>query len=60
MMYTADMKLPHMLHAKVLFSMRPHARIVSIDTTRAEALPGVRAVITYKNTPNRYYSYNFL
>ncbi len=56
MMYTADMKLPHMLHAKVLFSTRPHARIVNIDTTRAEALPGVRAVITHKNTPNRYYN----
>ena len=28
MMYTADLKLPHMLHAKVLFSPRPHARIV--------------------------------
>ena len=56
MIYTADMKLPHMLHAKVLFSPRPHARILSIDTTRAEALSGVHAVITHKNTPNRYYN----
>ena len=56
MMYTADMKLPHMLHAKVLFSPRPHARIRSIDTARAEALPGVHAVVTHKNTPNRYYN----
>ena len=56
MMYTADMKLPHMLHAKVLFSSRPHARIRSIDTARAEALPGVHAVVTHKNTPNRYYN----
>ena len=56
MMYTADMKLPHMLHAKVLFSPRPHARIVHIDTSRAEALPGVRAVISHLNTPNRYYN----
>ena len=56
MMYTADMKLPHMLHAKVLFSTRPHARIRSIDTTRAEALPGVHAIVTHKNTPNRYYN----
>ena len=56
MMYTADMKLPHMLHAKVLFSPRPHARIVKIDTSRAEALPGVRAVISHLNTPNRYYN----
>ncbi|MEA4871140.1 MAG: molybdopterin cofactor-binding domain-containing protein [Christensenella sp.] len=56
MMYTADMKLPHMLYAKVLFSPRPHARIRSIDTSRAEALPGVHAVVTHKNTPNRYYN----
>jgi len=56
MMYTADMKLPHMLHAKVLFSTRPHARILSIDTSRAEALPGVHAVISHKNTPNRYFN----
>ncbi|HWQ96817.1 MAG TPA: molybdopterin cofactor-binding domain-containing protein [Clostridia bacterium] len=56
MMYTADMKLPHMLHAKVLFSPRPHARIVRIDTSRAEALPGVHAVITHLNTPTRYYN----
>jgi CO/xanthine dehydrogenase Mo-binding subunit len=56
MMYTADMKLPHMLHAKVLFSPRPHARIVRIDTSRAEALPGVHAVISHLNTPTRYYN----
>ena len=56
MMYTADLKLPHMLHAKVLFSPRPHARIRSIDTSRAEALPGVHAVISHLNTPNRYYN----
>lgn len=56
MMYTADLKLPHMLYAKVLFSPRPHARIRSIDTSRAEALPGVHAVISHLNTPNRYYN----
>lgn len=48
--FTTDLKLPGMLHAKVLRSPYPHARIVSIDTTEAEALPGVRAVATYKNT----------
>lgn len=56
MVYTADMKLPHMLHAKVLFCKRPHARIVSIDTSRAETLPGVHAVVCCKNTPQRYYN----
>lgn len=56
MIYTADLKLPHMLHAKVLFSSRPHARIRAIDTSRAEALPGVHAVVCCNNTPDRYYN----
>ena len=38
---------PGMLHAKVLRSPYPHARIVSIDTSRAEDLPGVHCVLTY-------------
>ena len=48
--YTADLKLPRMLHARVLRSPHPHARIVYIDTSEAEELPGVRAVITGKDT----------
>ena len=48
--FTTDLKLPGMLHAKVLRSPFPHARILSIDTAEAEKLPGVRAVATYKNT----------
>lgn len=43
--------LRRMLHAKVLRSPYPHARVVKIDTSRAEAVPGVRAVITHQNTP---------
>ena len=39
--------LPGLLHAKVLRSPLPHARIKSMDTSEAEALPGVRSVITY-------------
>ncbi|MGI6332844.1 MAG: xanthine dehydrogenase family protein molybdopterin-binding subunit [Zhaonellaceae bacterium] len=49
--YTTDMKLPGMLYAKILRSTHPHARIISIDTTAAEKLPGVKAVLTYLNTP---------
>ncbi|MCX5814765.1 MAG: xanthine dehydrogenase family protein molybdopterin-binding subunit [Proteobacteria bacterium] len=45
-MYTADMKMPNMLVAKVLRSPYPHARIVSIDTRRALRLPGVKAVVS--------------
>ncbi len=41
-----NMEMPGMLHCAILRSPHPHARIVSIDTRRAEALPGVRAVVT--------------
>jgi len=50
--YLDDIKLPNMLHGKILRSPHPHARIVSIDTSKAEALPGVKAVITAKDCPN--------
>lgn len=49
--YTVDVKLPGMLTAKMLRSPLPHARILNIDTSRAEALPGVKAVITGKDAP---------
>ncbi len=45
-LYTADLKLPRMLVGKVLRSPHPHARILNIDTSRAERLRGVKAVIT--------------
>jgi 4-hydroxybenzoyl-CoA reductase subunit alpha len=50
--YTDDLKRPGMLHAALLQSPRPHARIVHIDASRAERLPGVAAVLTAANTPN--------
>ena len=49
--YGADIHLPGLLHGKVLRSPHGHARIVSIDTTRAEALPGVKAVVTSRDLP---------
>jgi len=54
--YTADVYLPGCLHAKVLRSPLPHARIRSIDTSEAEKLPGVRAVLTHKNTIDTLYN----
>jgi CO/xanthine dehydrogenase Mo-binding subunit len=48
--YSSDMTLPGMLHAKILRSPHAHARIVRIDTSRAAALPGVRAVLSLENT----------
>lgn len=49
--YTGDIDLPGMLVARVLRSPHAHARIVSIDTSRAEAFQGVRAVITHRDAP---------
>ncbi|MFQ5875910.1 MAG: xanthine dehydrogenase family protein molybdopterin-binding subunit, partial [Dehalococcoidia bacterium] len=51
--YTADVMLPGTLVGKFLFSPHPHARIVSIDTSKAEAIPGVRGVITWRDLPDK-------
>ncbi len=47
--YAADFSLPGMLWCKVVRSPVPHARILNIDASRAERLPGVKAVITGKD-----------
>ncbi len=52
--YTDDIVLPGMLHGKILRSPHPHARIISIDTTLAEVLPGVHAVVTGKEMAVTY------
>ena len=52
--YGADVKLNGLLYGKVLRSPHPHARIRSIDTNKAEAVPGVKAVITAKDLPFRF------
>ena len=46
--YVDDVQLPGMLHGAILRSPHAHAKILSVDTSRAEALPGVVAVITGK------------
>jgi CO/xanthine dehydrogenase Mo-binding subunit len=48
--YTFDVKLPGMLYGKILRSPHAHAIIKSIDTSKAEAFPGVKAVATGKDT----------
>src|SRR6266542_6695943 len=50
--YGADIRLPGMLYGAMLRSPHAHARILSIDTTKAEAYPGVRAVVTAKDLPD--------
>ena len=47
--FTDDIKLPHMLHAVFLRSPYAHARLMSIDATRALALPGVVAVLAFQD-----------
>ena len=51
--YSADLKLPGMLYGHVLRSPHPHANIISIDTTEAAQVPGVLAIITPFDVPNR-------
>jgi CO/xanthine dehydrogenase Mo-binding subunit len=50
-LYTADLALPGVLHARILRSPFPHARLVAIDATRARRVPGVRAVLTRDDLP---------
>lgn len=52
--YAGDMVLPRMLHCKLLRSRHPHACIRSIDTSAALAQPGVVAVITGQDLPQKY------
>ena len=47
--YTGDIHLPDMLYARVLRSPHPHARIKRVDTSAAEALPGVKVILTRDN-----------
>jgi putative selenate reductase molybdopterin-binding subunit len=47
--YTADVQLPGMLYARVLRSPHPHARIKSIDVSKAAGMAGVKAIVTHEN-----------
>ncbi len=55
-LYTADVYLPHMLHAAVLRSPYAHAKVVSIDVSEAEKMEGVVAIATRDNTPRTYFN----
>jgi CO/xanthine dehydrogenase Mo-binding subunit len=54
-LYSGDLIMPDMLHMKILFAGRPHARIRSMDTSEAEAAPDVIAVYTAKDVPVNEY-----
>ncbi len=53
--YTADLTFTGQLHAAFRYADHPHARIVRIDTAKAEALPGVLAVVTHEDVPDVRY-----
>lgn len=53
--YCGDLKFPNMLYGKMLTSPYAHAKILSIDTSEAEKIPGVKAVITHKDVPSKKY-----
>ncbi|MBZ5637142.1 MAG: molybdopterin-dependent oxidoreductase [Acidobacteriia bacterium] len=53
--YTADLRLPGMLHGKILTSPIPHGIVRRIDVSRARALPGVLDVITGADVPDEWY-----
>ncbi len=52
--YADDLTLPRMAFCRLLRATRPHARILSIDTSAAERLPGVLGVITGRDLPTKY------
>src|SRR5947207_8339243 len=53
--YPGDLVRPGMLHLKIVFAHRPHARIRSLDTSAALAQPGVVAVLTAADVPSNAY-----
>jgi len=58
--YPQDFHMEGMLHAAVVWSAHPHARITSIDTSRAEACAGVVKVLTHLDVPVNEYGINIL
>ena len=53
--YLADLTLPGMLHGALLLSEHPHAYLREVDTSAAEAMPGVHAVVTHRDVPDLRY-----
>jgi putative selenate reductase molybdopterin-binding subunit len=54
--YTFDTSMEGTLHIKLLRSPHPHAKIISIDKTAALKIPGVQAVLTFEDAPDRLFS----
>jgi CO/xanthine dehydrogenase Mo-binding subunit len=54
-LFSGDLSMPGMLHLKILFAERPHARVKGLDVTEAERYPGVVAIFTAKDVPVNEY-----
>ncbi|MGI9228601.1 MAG: xanthine dehydrogenase family protein molybdopterin-binding subunit, partial [Gammaproteobacteria bacterium] len=54
--FPVNYSLPGMLHARILRSPYPHAKILAIDTSAAEKLPGVKAVLTHHDVPQKSFT----
>ena len=50
-LFSGDLSMPDMLHMKILFAERPHARVKALDVSEAESYPGVVAIFTAKDVP---------
>src|SRR5919198_3712104 len=57
--FAADLHPPDLLHGKLRLSEHAHARVLAVDTTEAERLPGVQAVLTAWNTPECRFGSDF-
>jgi len=57
--YSADIHMPNMLYCKIKMSDRAHAKITRLDVSKAEALPGVAAVVTAKDLKNNAFGVTF-
>jgi len=55
--YGHDVRLPGMLHGRILYSRYPHARILRVDASRATKLPGVKAIVTAADNPKTKFGY---
>ncbi len=57
--YPGDFTMDNMVHMKLLFAGRPHARVLAVDVTAAEALPGVIAIFTSRDVPVNEYGLQY-
>src|SRR5512135_3347313 len=55
--YGHDVRLPGMLHGRILYSKHPHAHVVKVDISRVTQLPGVKAIVTAADNPKTLFGY---